>query len=324
MRHEVLAVIALSFTAGRAAAQSKPIAEQLFNEAREFVKAGNWAEACPKFEASFKQDPALGTRLNLATCYEHIGKLASAWGLYRESTDLASKAGDTKRSDYAQKQALVLEPRLPKLVIKPPAQLPAGLTVQRDGALVNAGEFGLALYADPGVHEVTASAPGFEAVSRKVTLVEGKTETIAIPDLIARPEPVKPDAKLEQPAGDTTPVSSTWKYLGLGIGGAGIVAVGVGLVVGAQAISANNKAKELCGNDLACSAMNVDEGMQLVADGRSKATISTVLVVAGGAAIAAGAIVYLTAPSARERTTAARIIPMIHKAGAGIGFAGTF
>jgi tetratricopeptide (TPR) repeat protein len=324
MRQPVLAVIALSLFAQRAAAQSKTIAEQLFNEARDLVKAGNWAEACPKFEASFKQDPALGTRLNLATCYEHIGKLASAWGLYRDSAELASKAGDTKRSDYAQKQALVLEPRLPKLVIKPPPQLPAGLTVQRDGAPVNAGEFGLALYADPGVHEVTASAPGFEAVSRKVTLVEGKAETVAIPDLIARPEPVKPDEKPEQAVVDTTPISPTRKYLGLGIGGAGIIAVGVGLVVGAQAMSDNNKAKELCGNDLACSPENFEAGKKLVADGRSKATISTVLVVAGGAAIAAGAVVYLTAPRAREGTTAARIVPMIHETGAGIGFAGTF
>ena len=324
MRHAVLAVIALSLVAQRAAAQSKTIAEQLFNEARELVKTGNWAEACPKFEASFKQDPALGTRLNLATCYEHIGRLASAWGLYRESADLASKAGDTKRADFAQKQALVLEPRLPKLMIKPSPQLPAGFTVQRDGAPVNPGEFGVALYTDPGVHEVTASAPGFEAVSQKVTLVEGKTETVAIPDLVARPEPVKPDEKPEQPLADTTPISPTRKYIGLGVGGAGIVMVGVGLVIGAQAMSANNRAKELCGNDLVCSAENFDEGKKLVADGRSKATISTVLVVAGGAAIAAGAVVYLTAPHARERTTAARLFPMIHQTGAGIGLAGTF
>jgi tetratricopeptide (TPR) repeat protein len=324
MRHLVLAVILLSVLAGRAAAQSKPIAEQLFNEARDLAKAGKWAEACQKFEASFKQDPALGTRLNLATCYEHIGKLASAWGLYRESADLAGKTGDAKRSDYAQKQALVLEPRLPKLAIILPPKPPPGLTVQRDGAPVSVGELGLALYIDPGVHEVTASAPGFETFSQKITLVEGKTETLAIPDLTAKPEQTKPNANSEPPVVDTTPISPTRKYVGIGIGGAGIVAVGVGLIIGVQAISANNKAKELCGNNLACSAENFDAGKKFVDDGRSKATISTALVIVGGAAVAAGIVVYLTAPRARERHTAVRLVPVIHAAGAGIGFAGTF
>lgn len=324
MRHLVLAVIVLSAIAGRAAAQSKTIAEQLFNEARDLAKAGKWAESCPKFEASFKQDPALGTRLNLATCYEHIGKLASAWGLYRESADLAGKAGDAKRSDYAQKQALVLEPRLPKLAITPPPKPPTGLTVQRDGAPVNVGELGLALYIDPGVHEVTASAPGFETFSQNITLVEGKTETLAIPDLTANLEQAKPIANPEQPVVDTIPVSPTRVYVGLGIGGAGLVAVGVGLVIGSQAISANNKAKKLCGDNLVCSAENFDEGKKLIDDGRSKATISTVLVIAGGAAVAAGVVVYLTAPRARERNAAARLVPVIHETGAGIGLAGAF
>jgi tetratricopeptide (TPR) repeat protein len=327
MRHPVLAVIVISAVAGNAAAQSKTIAEQLFNEARDLVKAGKWAEACPKFEASFKQDPALGTRLNLASCYEHIGKLATAWGLYRESADLAAKAGDTKRSDYAQKQALVLERRLPKLAITPPPKPPAGLTVQRDGAPVNGSELGLALYVDPGVHEVTASAPGFEAFSQQVTLVEGKSETFAIPNLTPKLEPVRPPSTPQPPAMDTvatTPVSPTRRYVGLGIAGAGIAVVGVGLIIGAQAISDNNKAKQLCGNNLACSAENFDAGSKFVSDGRSKATVSTVLVIAGAAAVAGGAVVYLTAPRARERTTAARLVPVIHATGGGLGLTGTF
>jgi hypothetical protein len=324
MRHLLLAVIVLSVVAGRASAQSSAIAEQLFNEARDLAKAGKWAEACLRFEASLKQDPALGTRLNLATCYEHTGKLATAWGLYRESADLALKAGDAKRSDYAQKQALVLEPRLPKLTITPPPKPPVGLAVLRDGAPVNTGELGIALYIDPGVHEVTASAPGFEPFSRKVTSVEGKTEVLAIPDLTAKPEPLKPNENPEQPDADTAPISPTRRYIGIGIGGAGVVAAGVGLFFGSQAISANNKAKKLCGDNLACSPENFDEGKKLINDGKSKATLSTVFVIAGAAAIAAGVVVYVTAPRTRERSTATRLVPLLHDTGAGIGLAGSF
>jgi uncharacterized protein HemY len=92
MRYVVASIIVVSLLAGRAQAQSadsSALAEQLFNQARDLVKANKWAEACPKFEASLRYDPVLGTRLNLANCYEHVGKLASAWGLYRESMDAA-------------------------------------------------------------------------------------------------------------------------------------------------------------------------------------------------------------------------------------------
>src|SRR5580765_1782681 len=166
MRRTYGILIVLLVAAGRTQAQSgdsSAIAEQLFNQARELAKVNQWAEACPKFEASLRYDPVLGTRLNLATCYEHIGKLASAWGLYRESIELANKAGDTKRAEYAQKQATALEPRLPKLAISAPSSPPTGFVVKRDDTAVDAGALGVALYVDPGTHKVTASAPGFEA-----------------------------------------------------------------------------------------------------------------------------------------------------------------
>ena len=136
----------------------------------------------PKFEASLRYDPVLGTRLNLATCYEHVGKLASAWGLYRESIELAKKVGDLKRAEYAQKQAAALEPRLPKLAISAPANAPVGFTVQRDDTAIDAGGLGVALYVDPGTHKITAVAPGYESVTLTVNLVEGKTENTCDPD----------------------------------------------------------------------------------------------------------------------------------------------
>src|SRR6185295_11965790 len=188
MRHAVGALLVMAIVAGQAHAQapegsSSALAEQLFNQGRDLVKANNWAEACPKFEASLRYDPVLGTRLNLATCYEHIGKLASAWGLYRESIELARKAGDVKRRSYAQKQAAALEPRLPRLAVSAPAHPPEGFVVERDGTAIDPGAQGVALYVDPGVHEIAASAPGYEAFKRSVTSVEGKAETLAIPDL---------------------------------------------------------------------------------------------------------------------------------------------
>jgi hypothetical protein len=337
----------LLVVAGQAHAQSgdtSALAEHLFNQARELVKANQWAEACPKFEASLRYDPVLGTRLNLATCYEHIGKLASAWGLYRESIELAKKAGNAKRRDYAYKQAAAIEPRLPKLAISAPAKPPAGFVVMRDGARIDAGALGVTLYLDSGAHEITASAPGFEAFTQTITLVEGKTESLVIPDLKAAPVPVieSPNPPIQGPAATPEPVvapspgrmkvvtiepvvapSSTRKYVAIGVGAAGVAAVGVGFLFGAKSSSAFSDAKTLCGASLVCDPADYGKGKKLMRDAHADAMISTVLVAAGGAAIVASAIVFLTAPHAREHATA-RLTLVTHDRGAGLTITGRF
>jgi hypothetical protein len=335
MKHAVCALLVVALAAGQARAQSQEgnssaLAEQLFNQGRDLVKANQWAEACPKFEASLRYDPVLGTRLNLATCYEHIGKLASAWGLYRESIELAKKAGDTKRAEYAQKQAAALEPRLPKLAISAPASPPAGFVVKRDETTVDAGALGVALYVDPGTHHVTASAPGFETFTVTVTLPEGKTETIAVPNLAARPaasvaptveNPAQPAEPEPAPTG---PIARSRKLLAFGLGGAGVVAVGVSLVFGSQASSKKSDAEKLCGPDLACTDMAAfTQSKQLMNDAKSKATLSTVLFGVGLAAIAGGVVVWVTAPREPERATA-HLVPVVHDGGAGLALTGVF
>jgi hypothetical protein len=333
----VIILLSISTPAHAQSSDASTIAEQLFNEARALAKAKRWPEACPKFEASLRYDPVLGTRLNLAMCYERIGKLASAWGLYRESMLLARKAGDTRRASYAQKQAAALEPRLPRLAIAAPARPPEGFVVKRDGTPIDPGAQGVALFVDPGVHEITASAPGFKPFTETVTSVEGKAETLAIPALEAVPAPpvvaVEPPRALTRPhieqrvvAAPTAAVpapSRTRAYVALGVGAAGVAALGVGLGFGAKARSTYGDAETLCGKDLVCEPVDYDKGRRLVRDAHSTATISTVFVAAGGAAVAAAAVLWLTAPRARERT-AARFVPVAHDRGAGIAAVGRF
>jgi tetratricopeptide (TPR) repeat protein len=325
----------VSIVAHHAYAQSpssaSALAEQLFNQARDLAKANQWAEACPKFEASLRYDPVLGTRLNLATCYEHVGKLATAWGLYRESIEFAKKAGDAKRADFAQKQAAALEPRLPKLAISVPANPPSGFVVKRDDTAMDAGSLGVALYVDPGMHTITASAPGFEDFTVTVTVAEGKTDALALPNLVAAPE-IGPSTPAVEPHVETAeamaPPSRTRRYVGLGVGAAGVAAVGVGLVFGAKASSTYDDAKALCAPNLVCgNPADYAQAKRLMSDARSRATTSTVLVIGGGAAIIAGAIVWFTARPTREHASAqarARIVPVTHDGGAGLAVTGAF
>ena len=62
-----------------ARADNQAAAEALFRKAKALATDGEWAEASPKFAASFELDEQLGTLMNLADCREHLGKLATAW-----------------------------------------------------------------------------------------------------------------------------------------------------------------------------------------------------------------------------------------------------
>ena len=326
MRCAVLVVLALGGVARAQPSDTKALAEQLFNQARDLAKADHWAEACPKFEASLRYDPALGTRLNLASCYEHVGKIASAWGMYRDSVEVAEKAGDVKRRDFAKKQATALEPRLPKLTIVAPLHAPPQLVVERDGTTIDSGAFGVALYVDPGAHHIVARAPGFDPVEHDVTVAEKGTESYAIPDLTASPIKPPPDKKepdVKPPIVVEAPPQSPRRMIGLITGIGGVALVGVGLGFGAAASSKNGDVKTLCGADRVCSPDNYAKGQQLVKDAKFSATMSTILVAAGGVAIATGVVLWVTAPK-HASDTAVGLVPIVAPDQAGLAAMGHF
>lgn len=346
MQRAIIILLVLG-AAGTAAAQSdnKALAEQLFAQGKELSKAGDWAAACPKFEASLRYDPALGTRLNLATCYEKVGKIASAWALYKESADLARKAGDDKRRAFAAKQVSSLEPRLPRLSVT--ATATPGLTVTRNGTTIDAVLFGTPAFVDPGEYEIVASAPGFEPYSTKVMASEWNLTEVTVPALTpARPAPDDGDGDGDgkaggdriggdgPPAGDEGPIrepagpapSRARARIGMATAGVGIVLVGVGLYFGNSARGSYADAKDACGGDLNCdNADDLARSEALVEDARGAALTSTVLTGVGAAAIVGGAIMWLTAPKAGDRPrTSWRVGPTVGPGRAALVFGGSF
>ncbi len=153
-RAAILAAV-LFFFASVGRANDPARAQALFTEGRALFAQGKLVEACAKFEESNKADPAFGTQLNLAACYEKLGKTASAWALL---VALASSGSD-ERAKYAGERAAQLEPSLSKLTLSVP-NAPAGTEVKRDGVAVSTASYGLAVPVDPGHHVIDATAPG--------------------------------------------------------------------------------------------------------------------------------------------------------------------
>lgn len=284
-------------------AQTKPenaaAAQQLFDDAIGLMKAGKAQEACPKLEASQKLDPGMGTQFRLGECYEQSARLASAWSVFVEVADAAKQAGMADREVQARKRAEVLQPWLPrlKLVVPPETASVAGVEISRDGVPIGKALWGMALPLDAGAHVVSAKAPG-KTWKRTVAVKAGTVTELAV--LFAEPPPPAPatpaipvaPVTVEVPT-PAEPSGSGRRAAGLVVGGVGLVGLVLGGVFGAKAISKQSDAKPHCQPGNHCDA----EGLALEQDGVTAGNVSTVGFIAGGVLVAAGTVLFLTAPS---------------------------
>ena len=198
-----------------AGAQSDPAtARTLFDEGRKLAANNQFDVACPKFQESYRLDPGIGTLFNLADCWEHIGRTASAWATFLQVVDEASRTKQADREKIARARATALEPKLSRLVVRVDSK-DAGLQVTKDGTIFGAAQWGSALPIDPGQHLIEARAPSKLPFQAKVQVLPGgQTVSVVVPTLsnealpAVTPTPVapasspaSPPAPLTNPAG---------------------------------------------------------------------------------------------------------------------------
>lgn len=323
------AALALASASPPAAAQDAATkGRTLFNEGVALYNAGKYGEACAKLEASLKALPGIGTRGKLAECYEKLGKYASAWGMYREVAQLAMRAGEPRREQVANERAKALEPKLSYVTVAvAPANDVPGLVVKRNGKELDRAKLNAAEPVDPGTVAFEITAPNKKAFGAQVTVTPGQTVKFDVPaleDLNVNAAAPAPPATPDKPAETTFPPAETdgtpWqKPTGLVIAGVGAVMMGVGGVFGLSAKSKYDAAFDGGGCDRATNQCDA-AGQSAVDDARSKATVSTVLFVAGGVAAAGGLVLFLTAPSGKR--TGVRVVPSASPYGGGLVLSG--
>ena len=316
------AVAAAQAPAGGGQASDKAAADALFDEGRRLVAAGKFAEACPKFEGAERLRPGIGTMLNLADCYEKLGKTASAWAMFRDAAVGAQRAGDNRES-LAKDRVAALEPRLLKLTIVVPKESDvAGLEILRDGKPVDRGTWGTAIPLDPATYAIEAHAPGKQTWTGQANLTSSST-TVNVP-VLERDESAAggvgagagagagagggageggQKAGAETATGGSPSDGSTQRTIALVVAGAGIAGVAVGAVFGLKSKSSHDDATAHCAgpNETLCDPQGVASGNDAISAGN----VSTIAFAVGGVAVAAGAVLWLTAPSSRGASPSA-------------------
>ncbi len=279
----------------QAPAPQRAAAEAMFQQATQLMDQRRFAEACEKFAASEELEPALGTMLYLADCYDQAGRSASAWALFREVEQRARRADQADRVRIAAERAAALEPQLSKLELRvaPDHQVP-GLQLFSDGSGVPAGSWNTALPVDPGKIRIEARAPGRKPWVTTVQITAGTPgEVLKVPMLALAPV-AAPVAPASAPPPPTPPSSSqgTWAMV---TGGVGLVALAVSGFYGYRAYARNKESRGECRADIpkACTS----DGAELRRQAADAARLSTIFGIGGGVLVAGGVTLGLTVPS---------------------------
>lgn len=281
-----LAIAPLFFAA---AARADGRAEQLFQEARTLGEKGRYAEACPLLEESQSLEPAIGTQFNLADCWEHVGRTASAHELFLRVADTARAAGRFEREKSARERAHALEPRLAKIALAVAAEAP-GETVEIDKKPIAKAAWAKPFPIDPGSHEIVASAPDHRPFRVTVQAKEASTVDVKVPALVdTRPPIVMNDPEKR----------SAQRTIALVVGGAGVAGLAVGAITGAMAISAKSDGETSCPKDPYAFRCPTQDGADAWNRAETMGTISTLGFIAGAALLAGGVVLWLTAPKVK-------------------------
>jgi hypothetical protein len=218
--------VLLMLPAGRARADTptaESAAEALFEQARDDIRRGAYAEAYNKLTDSQHLDPSNGTLLNIVLCEEKLGKLAGAWRHARELVERLPDGDD--RAHIAQAKLAELSHRVPRLTVRLAPAKRATAIVMLDDVPLDPSSLDVPTPVDPGVHRLIVVIDGRAQSESRIAIDEGRQiEWVVEPE----PSPVKmqvapPPTPFAEP--NTTP---TWpRWVAVGAGAAGLVAGGL-------------------------------------------------------------------------------------------------
>ena len=304
----VLALAAL-LASGRSAAASEPSAadkdtsRNLYFEGTRLLAASDFRGAERACGGAYALVHAPTSALCWARALEGVGRLVEARDIFLDAVRFPAEAKEppvfTQARAAARAEADSVEKRIPSvtLVVEGPEQS-ATLRVTIDGADVPAEAARLRRMANPGHHAIKVAAAGFDQSAIDVDLGDGEERHV---EVTLRP---------------ATGGLAAPPPLALVAGAVGVVGLGIGLVTGLSGASKHATLMSECQPNGACPTSAQGD----LDSFHSLRTVSTVAYVLGAVGVAAGAVLWITAPS--ETATSARTGLWFAPASAGV--VGTF
>lgn len=298
-------------------------AESLYQEGTALLRDKRVDAACVAFEKSERLDPRGGTLLSLAYCHEQQSKLALAYSEYDEALRrLRTGGGRPDRETFASERMTAIKDKLVFVTVElaPAVNAPSPelvLTPSRPNDNERKNLFGadrqrqVALDPDGGAYKIEVRAADRKPFTAQVQ-VTGKTVTpavITVNELASENVPVAA-------GGGAAPVpaeadGSGQRTLGLIIGGAGVVFVGVGAFFGVKALQ--------CVTDYNRDPTSCDRDKAMT----ETANFANVGVGLGVVGLVAGGYLFFTAPKGSpERSVGVR--PAVGPNTAGLSLTGHF
>ncbi len=313
MRH--IAIVALLASVAGADGDKKR-ADKLFADGRRYLQNKEYALACTAFEQSQQADPAIGTQLNIALCYEEWGHVAAALHAFQEAERLAAAKHDN-RARAAHAKVEELGPKVPHLAVHVPAGVDPSAVFLLDGKEIERAALTTDLLLEVGDHAIEVRVPGAPPKTTKLALAVGehKQLELEVPHVavaVAPPPPPPPPGPPPE-----SPRKKGRLYGGIAALGVGGIALGTASFVALVARSDYNNAVASCPN-FVCTTRQAYLDTQ---DARSRADDATIAAVSGGVVAAVGLYLVLTSHGDREhRVTAA---PLLAPGAVGVAIGGS-
>ena len=320
----LLLVSAASSGAARAQSAPAPAAaaplelteyEVVIRKALTEFNLGHWSEAKTLFQRAHELRPSARTLRSLGLTSFELRQYVAALGYLQQS--IASQ--EHPLTDEMRKRVLAVIDDCKSFIIYKPVRLqPTRAKLQVDGEPAALDANG-ALMLDPGEHNVTAEADGFESVSRELVanggdrgVLEIKLSALAGPaSREARPAVAAAGggpARADEAASDASFWSSldSGRIVGLGLGAAGVIGVGLGVTFSVLALNADSDSKAHCDGN-ACDATGLSRRKTAL----SHADAATVSLIAAGALLGAGLITFLAAPGQEREHAGLQLRPAL-------------
>lgn len=266
-----LVALGLPRSASAAPANAAP-ATKLFDDGKAALDRGDTATACAKLEESQTLDPSPGTLFFWSECESKRGHVAKAWALLRELEDTLPPS-DPRHGQVRQNLAAITLRIAYVVVTVQGGPAPKDLAILCDDTKVGgSSNLGAPIPVEVGTRRIALRVLGRVDAVKSVEAASGASVPVAL--------------------GIGAPTTRTRFIAGVTLGAVGVAAVGAGIGLGFAGKSKFDATAADCTGSL-CSQDGAAARSSAVALGNA----GTALVVVGAAAVGAGLLVWLLAPT---------------------------